>query len=187
MNQHLIIGFSKSTKIFRPYSCAIIFYDKLRYKADNEMSHLYGKFVSMSWDRNFIYQAAGARTHFTTERNFLVHNEIVEEYKITLPEKVFVRIGQIAADREGKPYAIKQTLGIALIGFVWILSLGQFKINNPFSDGDAEVNCIEEWVRILSQALEIEEPENMDSQSVFPIRNWIKSLPEAKLIYKKEN
>lgn len=185
MNKKLIIGFSKSIKIFRPYSCAIIFYDKLRYRADKEMSHLYGKFVSMSWDRNFIYQASGHKTNFTTEKNFITQNEIVEEYEIEVSEETLVKIGQIAVDREGKPYAVKQTIGIAYIGLIWILTFGQVSLKNPFSDGDAEVNCIEEWVRILCEALEINEPPNMDSQSVFPIRNWIKSLPQAKLVFKK--
>jgi hypothetical protein len=117
------------------------------------------------------------------ETNFFKHHEIIEEYLLEIDEKAITKIGQICVDREGKPYAIKQTFGIAWTAIVWILTGRDIK--NPLADGDKETNCIEEWGTILAQALGVEPPEHLDGLSVKPFRDWIAALPMAKLTYKK--
>lgn len=176
----LIIGFSRSTKWFRPFSVAIIAWDKIRYCSDIEISHMYGRFTSTSWDRDFIYQASGHSTNFTGIKRFESLNKVVEEYEIEISEEAVVRIGQTCVDREGKPYAVKQTLGIVLVGIVWFFT-GE-RIPNPLAHGDDATNCIEEWCKILSEDLGVEAPKDIESMSVKPVRDWVASLPMAKMI-----
>jgi hypothetical protein len=177
----LRIGFSKSTKVAAIYSRLIIWWDRYRYGSDVG-SHAYGRFVSASWNRDFIYQAAGKNTHFMGGQAWAKKNEVTEEYVLELPDEVVNRIGQICVDREGKRYAFKQTIGIMIAGLLLILSCGLIQIKNPLADGDHEVNCLEEWARILSQALDVEMPKDIDSISIKPFRDWIASLPMARLV-----
>ena len=173
--KELIIGFSRPKK-WKPFSALIRWWDRVRYKSDIDVSHCYGRFHSSSWERDFIYQSAGLRSHFMGGHRFQSINECVEEYRIKVSNECLIKIGQVCIDREGKPYAIKQTFGLVIKGLVWLGTCGRKTIRNPFADGDAETNCIEEWGRILSQELNLDLPSDMDSSSVKPFRDWIRSL-----------
>lgn len=181
----LVIGFSR-TKAWKPLSALIIWWDKVRYKSDVRISHGYGRFHSKTWNRDFIYQAAGHRSHFMGATLFDSINVSVEEYELTLPEEVLVKIGQTCVDREGKPYAIKQLCGMVLVGLVWLFTFGRVDMKNPWADGDRATTCIEEWGWILSTELKIEMPLDLDSTSVKPFRDWVAGLPMAQKI-KGEN
>ena len=178
----LRIGFSKSTKVFRPVSMAIIWWDKIRYHSELEISHCYGKFVNSSWHRDLIYQASGHSTNFMGGVAWAKHNKTMEEYALDISDEAITKIGQTCIDREGKKYGMMQNIGIAISGLVWIATFGMVTIDNPFSNGDAEVNCIEEWARILSEDLEVELPQKIDGMSIRPFRDWIANLPMARLI-----
>ena len=175
----LVIGFSR-TKKWKPFSALIIWWDKIRYGSNVAISHGYGRFHSNTWSRDFIYQAAGIRSHFMGATLFDSINESVEEYELTLTDEVLVRIGQVCVDREGKPYAIKQVLGQMLVGLVWLVTFSKVDLKNPWSDGDTQTTCIEEWGRILSVELNIDAPFDLDTVSVKPFRDWIAGLPMAR-------
>jgi hypothetical protein len=177
----LKIGFSKSRKKVKLFSDLIIFWDRVRHGSNLPISHCYGRFTSASWERDFIYQASGHATNFMGEKNFANRHEVIEEYTLSIPRDVVERIGRVCVDREGKPYAIKQTIGIAISAIIWIITFGKIEIKNPFADGDAETNCIEEWGRILAQELNVEPPQYLDGISVKPFRDWIAGLPMARL------
>jgi hypothetical protein len=179
----LRIGFSRSTVRMPIYSQLIIWWDRYKFNSEIEISHAYGRFVSASWDRDFIYQAAGKSTHFMGGKAWAEKNLAVEEYVLDLPDEVVNRIGQICVDREGKRYGFKQTLGITISGLVWIMTFGKVDMPNPLADGDVEVNCLEEWARILSRALGVEMPKNIDGISIRPFRDWIAGLPMARLVH----
>lgn len=178
----LRIGFSRSTKFLPVYSKLIIWWDQVRYDSEVEISHCYGRFVSASWERDFIYQAAGRSTQFMGGHAWARKNLAVEEYVLDLPCDVATKIGQICVDREGKPYAVKQTIGIMITGVVWLLSAGLIQMKNPLADGDAETNCIEEWAEVLAEALGVEKPKNIEGIGIRPFRDWIASLPMARLV-----
>ena len=181
----LVIVFSrpKSWKIFAEL---IMWWDKHRYDSEIKISHGAGKFVASSWERDLFYQAAGIRTHFMGGKHFNDINTIVEQYELEVPEEFVVKIGQRCVDREGKPYAIKQVLGQIIVNLVWLLTFGKIEIKNPWSDGDAETSCIEEWGRILAECLDLPMPLDLDNVSVKPFRDWIASLPIAKKIESEE-
>ena len=178
----LRIGFSKSIKDFRPMSRAIIWWDMIRYNSNLGISHCYGKFVKSSWQRDLIYQASGHSTNFMGGVAWSKLNQTIEEYALNISDEAITKIGQTCIDREGKKYGVMQNLGIAISGMVWIATLGKITIDNPFSGGDDETNCIEEWARILSEDLEVELPEKIDGMSVRPFRDWIAGLPMTRLI-----
>ena len=177
----LRIGFSKSTKFLPIYSKLIIWWDQVRYNSEIPISHCYGRFKSCAWQRDFIYQASGHATNFMGGEAWAKKNQVVEEYILEVPDEVVVKIGQICVDREGKPYAVKQTIGIMLSGLVWLFAFGKVEIKNPLADGDREVNCLEEWARILAEATGVKIPENIDGMSIRPFRDWIASLPMVKM------
>lgn len=183
--QKLSICFSKPKK-WKIFAAAIMWWDQFRFGPGvKRMSHGSGKFVAHSWERDLFYQAAGMRTHFMGGKHFTDINEIIEEYELELPEECIVLIGQKCIDREGKPYAIKQVLGNILVNFTWLVTFGKIEIKNPWSDGDAETSCIEEWGRILAECLNLPMPLDLDNVSIRPFRNWIASLPMAKLVVKE--
>ena len=177
----LVIGFSR-TKKWKPFSALIIWWDQVRHKSDVRISHAYGRFTSTSWKRDFIYQAAGVRTHFMGATRFDSINESVEEYEFELTDEVVQNIGRTCVDREGKSYGIKQVFGQVFVGLVWLITFGRVDKKNPWSDGDAQTTCIEEWGRILCNELKLEMPLDLDTVSVKPFRDWIAGLPMVKRI-----
>lgn len=183
----LVIGLSRSKKSFRPYSEIIIWWDKLKNKSDLKISHAYGRFYSDSWKRSFIYQAAGIRTHFLSEKLFLTDNIMVEEFELDLPVEVVNQIGKVCVDREGTPYAFKQTLGIVVVGLAWLISMGKANIKNPYADGAAKVNCLEEWVNIICNEMKLKKPENRESMTPYEFRKWLITLPFTKKIKGESN
>lgn len=177
------ICLTKSKKAFAPYSKAIIWYDKVRYGSDLGASHCAGMFFAESWNRALFYHASGKATNFMGEKTFKEKNQIVETYELEVCKATGVKLGQACIDREGTPYAVKQTIGIAIMFAVWAFTLGQVSIENPFADGDKYVNCLEEWGDILVQNTGVEPPVGgLEGISVYTFRNWIRSLPYAKQI-----
>jgi hypothetical protein len=169
----IIVGFSRPRK-WKIFAQAIMWWDK------SDASHGYIRFRSERWDNNFIYQSSHSQTNFVGGEYFQKINKVVEEFEIEVEESIESRIGNLCVDREGKPYAIKQVIGIAMMNIMFVISFGKVRIKNPFSDGDEETDCIEEVAAILKEALGIEAPFDMDSVSVKPFRDWVRSLPQAK-------
>jgi hypothetical protein len=181
----LRIGFSISTKKWKPLASLIVWWDRVRFGSTLGASHCYGRFVSASWERDFIYQAAGYATHFMGGSRFAKLNTPIEEYELEVPDEVVTKIGRICVDREGKPYAVKQLVGIILIGLAWLLTFGTWDPKNPFADGDAQTVCLEEWGRILAEALGVEIMPDLDAASISSFRDWVAKLPQVKLVYSK--
>lgn len=174
----LIIGFSRPHK-WKPYAEAIMYRDK------SNFSHTYSRFISSSWNTSFIYQSAGHQTHFLGEDWFKQINLIVEEYEIEIPDEVEAKIGRLCVSREGKPYAVKQVLGIALVFLIEIMSLGKIKLHNPWADKDASTTCLEEVCKLLELGLGIKCPLNPDEISVKPFHDWLITLPNVKKLTNK--
>jgi len=178
----LRIGFSRPTGKNKIFADLIMWWDRWRYASDVRMSHGYARFTSATWDRDFIYQAAGHQTHFMGGRLFETINVVIEEYELDLPPEVITRIGQMCVDREGKLYAVKQVCGQMLANMGYLCTFGRWEPENPFADGDAQVNCIEEMAVIIADALGILVPLNMDSSSVWPFRCWLALLPQVRRV-----
>ena len=183
----LRIGISYSKKSFKPLAATIAWWDGIRWGSKLGGSHVYGRFTSASWERDFIYQAAQHGTHFMGGHKFSTLNEVREEYELEVPDSIVDQIGQVCVDREGKPYGIKQMVGLFAVNLIWLITLGKLELKNPLADGDTEVNCLEEWGIILSLALGVPMPLDLDGVSITPFRNWLASLPQCKLVYKKED
>lgn len=174
------IVFSRS-KLKNPFfSKAIIWWDKKKNDSKLPISHISGKWHGKSWDRDFYYQASGSKTNFMGSALFNTEHETIEEYELELTPDIEKLIGQSCVDREGKPYAVKQTIGIALAGIWWLLT--RKEIDNPFGDGDATTNCLEEWGRILALQCKCEYPGNLDQATPWLFRQWVASLPMAKKV-----
>lgn len=175
--RNIIFGFSHPKK-WKPGAQLIIFADRKSYKeGEIPISHGYTKFPSPRWDTAFIYQASGHRTNFMAQQYFDSINESVEEYSISVEDDVEAAIGHLCVTREGTPYATGQVIGKA---FVWCFSLVMGRtIRNPFSKGIEKADCIEEVANILSKALNIPVPLDMDVVTVKPFRDWIASLPQV--------
>lgn len=172
----VIFGFSRPQKLtFKVYARLIMWADS------SNFDHGYVKFRN-GWGVDFIYQSSGIRSNFMGGDYFREINVEVEEYEIDLDENTEVEVGRLCVSREGKPYAIKQILGIGLTLLVSAVTLGKIKISNPFSDGDAETDCIEEQAAILSEGLGISVPLDMDSSTPRQFRDWISTLPNVRRI-----
>lgn len=176
----LIIGFSRPRK-WKPFAALIMWWDQCYEGASVKMSHAYTRFVGRAWERDFIYQAAGHKTHFMGSNLFEEINEVVEEYEIPISDSAEADVGRVCVDREGKPYAIKQVCGQILINLVRIVTLSKVRMTNPWADGEKSVSCIEEMGWLLADHCKVEPPKNLETISVWEFRNWVASLPGAKV------
>lgn len=176
----IIIGFSRPHK-WKIFAELIMWWDRSYEGANIEMSHAYTRFSGRAWGRDFIYQAAGHKTHFMGSVLFEEINQVVEEYEIPISDEIEIYMGRVCVDREGKPYGIKQVCGQILINLVRIITLNQVRMSNPCADGEESVTCIEEMAWLLVDHCKVEPPKNLETISVWEFRNWVASLPGAKV------
>jgi hypothetical protein len=170
-----------SRKKPRYFADLIVWWDKYRHESKKPLSHVSFKWSAKSWERDLFYQAQGHATIFSGGTLFYKQHEVIEEYELNLPKEVEVKIGQSCVDREGIPYAVKQTVGIGISGLVYILSFRKLDIDNIFADGSSTVNCLEEVARILIQdAGATPFPGSLDKATPWQFRQWLREQPFAK-------
>ena len=169
----IIIGFStpKKWKVF-PFIIRSI---------DNTLySHSYWRFESSTWGLDFIYQNSGLHTNFMTSILFEKINKIIVEYEIEVTEEIYNKIGRLCALREGKNYAVLEIIGKGYVflirSFLKIFSKKDFKIKNPFSDGDKTTDCIQEASEVLRSGLNIKSNLDMDSVAIKPWHDFVSCL-----------
>lgn len=176
----VIIGFSRPNH-WKIFAELIMWWDRHYEGATKKMSHSYTRFIGSAWERDFIYQAAGLKTHFMGSKLFEEINFVVEEYQVPVSEEAEITLGKTCVDREGKPYGIKQVCGNILVNLTRIVTLNKVRMSNPWADGEESVTCLEEMGWILADHFGIEPPKNLETISVWEFRNWIASLPGAKV------
>jgi hypothetical protein len=174
----LHIGCSKSNKSVKVMSNAIIWFQRIKFKILGieamGISHIYGKFVGSSWNRDFIYHQHGSGSSFMGEKNFKAQHQTVKELRLNISKDAEIKIGQVCIDREGTPYSFMQNIGIGIVGLIWIITFQKVVIKNPFTKN---TNCIEEWVDILCNELALTKPSGVDSWLPQDFWMWLESLP----------
>lgn len=176
----IIIGFSRPQK-WKIFAELIMWWDKNYEGATVRMSHAYTRFLSRAWERDFIYQAAGTKTHFTGSCWFEKENVVVEEYLIPVSVDAEATFGKTCVDREGRPYGMKQIFGNILINVVRIATLNQVRMSNPLADKEESVTCLEEMGWLLAEHFQIEPPKNLESISIWEFRNFVAGLPGVQI------
>lgn len=139
MQDNIIIGFSKPKK-FHILSWLIQKIDR------TEFSHVYLKIHSKSIQRDLIYQASGLSVNFCGIRIFNDKNESIIEFIIIITPEEKIEILKLAVDLAGKPYGMKELIGIGIVRF---LGLFNKKIKNPYADGSKTYICSELAATIL--------------------------------------
>lgn len=149
----LYIGFSKAKSNWAVLSKLI------RWAQGTPFSHVYVRFDSESLHRTFIYQASGSKVNFENIALFNSHSIVVKEFELDVSEETYTRVLQFAIDNVGKPYSVKQ-----LIGMAWGClkqKLG-FSVENPFKDRTDAFVCSEIGADVLEIAGK-QVPEDKDS------------------------
>lgn len=130
----LVVGFSKP-KTWKPFAWAIMKFSGTPY------SHAFVQLDLPNASRKLIFQASHTMVNFMGQTLFDAQNEIVEAYEVMPNDVPRVIVVQFMVDNIGKPYNIRQVLGIALVKIVKKLT-GR-SIKNPFADGKAGYVCTE--------------------------------------------
>lgn len=127
----IIVGFSKP-KTWKPFAWVIM-------KAyGTPYDHVYVKFHSDSFDRDLIYQASGTMINFMSPDVFESNNFVLKEFTINVSDDDMKKTIQFAIDNAGKPYSMKEVLGLAVVRIAEIFGK---KIKNPWADGTAGYVC----------------------------------------------
>lgn len=146
----LVIGFSKSTKKFAPFSWAIRLWDKTDY------SHCYTQFENRRFpDLPLIYQASHDMMNFMTREVFLESNKVVEEFIVETNDEQHEKLLHEAMKMVGRPYGVKQVIGIAIADLLRLKK-------NPFTKKEKTYTC-SEWCGIVLDILgyEIKKDRNL--------------------------
>lgn len=129
------IGFSKPNNMrYKIFAWLIMKSYKTSY------SHVYIKLRSENYERDIIYQASGTIVNFMSPDIFSSHNEIVEEFQVSLTDENYIKMMQFAIDNAGKPYGIKECFGLAIVR---ICDFFGKKISNPFKNEGKTYICSE--------------------------------------------
>lgn len=160
MEDSIIIGFSTHRKfnILSWLICKVL---------KTDFSHVYVKWYSSKLDRWLIYQASGLKVNFVGQPLFLEDNKPVAEFlvKTTAAEKTDIMA--TAVDLAGKPYGMKQ-----LIGMAWVYLCHAFgkRVRNPYSDGSKTFICSELAAAILVKlGTKIEDLDSISPKDLYDI------------------
>ena len=126
----IIVGFSKP-KTWKPFAALIMWGYNIPY------DHVYIKLHSNTYNRDLIYQASGISVNFMSPIIFNNLNSIIKEFNLSISDQAHKAMIQFAIDTVGKPYGIKECLGLAIVRIAELLGK---KIKNPFKfDGKTYV------------------------------------------------
>lgn len=131
--QTVTIGFSKP-KTWKPFAALIMWGYGIPF------DHVYIKFYSSFYDRNVIYQASGTMVNFMSPTVFDANNNVVKEFVLQITDENMIKMVQFAMDNAGKPYGIKECLGLAIVRIAHLFGK---HIQNPFKDGGQTYVCCE--------------------------------------------
>jgi hypothetical protein len=141
MMDKLTVGFSKPKK-WKPFAWLI-------QKAFNiSYDHVYIKIYSESYERDLIYQASGLAVNFMGSDVFDSINDTVVAFELEVSCENRKAMVQFAIDNAGKPYGLKEILGLA---YVRIAELCGKTVKNPFKDGAHTYVCSELVSYMLQQ------------------------------------
>lgn len=127
----IIIGFSKPKK-WKPFAKLIMFAYKTPY------DHVYLKFNSTMYNRQIIYQASKLMVNFAGVSVFESENIVVKEFTIEIDSSEKIKLMQFLIDNAGKPYSIKEIIGLAWVKFNKFFNK---QIENPFKTGNDSYVC----------------------------------------------
>jgi len=159
------VGFSRH-KGFAPISWLIMLCERTNF------SHAYIRIRSESLDRELIYQATGSGVNFVGSVLFEQTAQVVEEYRVEIPDEDRRKLLQWCVDNAGKPYGKLQILGLAMIRLAKLVGI---RIRNPFPNGTGAYVCCE----LVSGALEhlgLAEPTDLDQVDLNATREQVRSI-----------
>jgi hypothetical protein len=132
--EEIIIGFSRPKNHILPIFSWLI----RAFQGFTEYSHVYLKFHNDILDRYIIFQASGSQVNYIGSKLFKEQVHIIEEFKLYVTDEQCKQIQQFAIDQAGKPYSIRNILGIV------------FR-SNLFLDGNDGFICSELVGNILNE------------------------------------
>lgn len=153
--EKIIFGVSRPHK-WKIFSSAIMTAYRIPY------SHTYIKIWSEKYGRYLIYQASGTMVNFMNVKTFNEEALVVYETQIEVSKDQRSKIIQFAIDTCGRPYGVKDILGLA---WVRINEFAGRKIKNPFSDQDKTLICSELTSIVLRDCLNISLPKDPDDMT----------------------
>ena len=170
----LTIGFSRPVSHWKPYANLIMWYDGTNY------DHAFIDLSIKEMPAGMIYQSSGLRTNFMGGEYFQSINIIEEKFQIDIRPEHYKSVIELCVSREGLPYGILEVLGKMIVCSVFAISGGKWRIKNPFKSVDTD--CITEVAKILSLAVGIQTPLDMDTVTVKPFRDWLAGLPNVRKV-----
>lgn len=162
----IFVGFSKP-KTWKPFAWLIMKGFGTSY------DHVYIRFRSEKYDRDLIYQASKMMVNFMSKEVLMQDNIIVDEFPVEITTENKTKMIQFAIDNCGKPYGIKEAIGL---GIVRIFELLGKKIKNPFGDGGATYVCSELAGYMLKQYAGALIPKDVDDIAPPDVFNYLSLL-----------
>lgn len=129
----IYVGFSKP-KTWKVFAQLIMFGYGIPY------DHVYIRVFSKEMNRWMIFQASKTLVNMMTQDTLEADNIIVKEFQVQLSDDELAAMLQFAADSLGKPYGIKECIGLA-----WVRICATFGkvVNNPFKFTGSTYVCSE--------------------------------------------
>ena len=149
----ITIGFSTSHTLFSSL---------IRWFSSSKVSHTYIRMPLYSSCSELVFQASGLKVNIEGYKHFESHSTVVKEIELQISDEKYEELEVFMCDSLGKPYSIKQILGMVLV--LVCRSVG-CKIKNPFRDGDHSYVCVE----LVANILNIPNAEDMTPQDLLDI------------------
>lgn len=120
------------------------------------------------------YQASHTLVNSMSEATFLSQETVVKEFTFNVPDSAFAAWIAFAHQNSGKPYGVKEILGLAVVELAMAFGI---KVNNPFKDAGATWICNQLITSGLETCDNVQPPmplNDMDPKDTFQL---VSSLP----------
>lgn len=166
--QTITIGFSKPNT-WKPFAWLIMRAYSTPY------DHVYIRIHSDKYERDLIYQASSIMVNFMSPEVFDASNITINSFKLSISDESYKSLMQFCIDNAGKPYGIKDILGLSWVRINdW---LGR-TVKNPFNDGGTTYVCSELVSTILVDFTDIKLNKDTADMTPLDVYNVMLSLDD---------
>ena len=185
-HDHMVIGFSKPRNNKFPLFSWII-----RLIEWTPYSHVYIRWWNHHHDEIMVYEASGTVVKFLGGEAFKYKVDELEAYQLIVSAEARKEIVKFCIRNAGKPYGVKQIIGIGwskfrcalnkLINKVFKTKLNE-RVPNPFSDGKASQVCSEVIGYILRDQLGVKIQADLDVAGPRMLNEITRNIPNVNRI-----
>ena len=166
--KQITVGFSRASTAFPVFSWLIMAVQKTPY------SHCYLKYQDEYLGQTMYYQASHTLVNSMSAAVFLAQETVVQEFTFYVSDASFKACMLFAANQAGKPYGVKEILGLSLVETATLFGI---KMQNPFMEAGSTWICDQLIASMIQTCENVKLPMALDDMTPKDMFALVSTLP----------